>query len=396
MEKRRDSRQEQRLSNVSAVGEGPYDHDRHSFAISITDLQGPRSFSPVSPISPSQSPGPSDQRRKSLNRSTSLPTSSSSENRHSMAKPPGIGLAISGQPTHTASSSTTDLFDPNTSRFISRPGSAASSTFDPSVPYRSRISRVSFSYPRRPTTPQLQQTHPYALYQQTTFEEPEEIEAQPTPQQIPVGFSERNVPFERRTGPDGEELAVLSAGGHMEQLPPYSRYPEAGPMPTKGASVASHSGPLYNPAGVGSSSHNQGPLPPHVITDSPVIASPMIPSSHPSPYTPHDFTPIMQTQSFPSQHTPNLPPHSSPPPQTHTQTSLSNDSRGVQSSASSLAEDKKRESTGWRSIKKKRVLCGIVPLWVAILVCVLALFLAIIAGGVLGGLLSSHKDRNRK
>jgi hypothetical protein len=241
----------------------------------------------------------------------------------------------------------------------------------------------------------LQQTHPYALYQQTTFEEPEEIEQQPAPQQIPVGFSERNVPFQRQTGPDGEELDVLSAGGHLEQLPPYSRYPEAGPVPTKSASALAHPGSPYNPAGVGPSNSNQGPLPPHTITASPIIASPTVPSVHASPYTPHEFTPVMQTQSFQSQHTPILP-SQSPPVQTMTQTSLSNESRGVQSSASSLAEDKKRESTGWRSIKKKRVLCGIIPMWVAILVGVIALFMAIIAGGVLGGLLSSHKERNRK
>src|ERR1700761_4561536 len=243
MDKRTDSRHEIPLSNLSAEGDIPYGERRLSSRLSGVDHSVADGFRPVSPLSPSQSPGPAEERPPPLNRSVSMPEESSSGNRNSIAKRNGIGMALSDVQDHeNYGDSSEQYFDPNTSRFISRPSTSSSGSYDStSSPYRSRISRISFSYPRRPTTPSgpsMQPTHPYALYQQTTFEEPEDIEEAPT-QHIPIGFIGRPNAYRRTTGPDGEELEVIGPDGHMEQLPPYSRYPDAGPLPQKAAMVNS-------------------------------------------------------------------------------------------------------------------------------------------------------------
>ncbi|KJZ74601.1 hypothetical protein HIM_05951 [Hirsutella minnesotensis 3608] len=79
--------------------------------------------------------------------------------------------------------------------------------------------RQSYVGPRGPT-------HPYALYPQTTTAGTE------TPQeQIPVGFAGNiGATYQRQIGPDGEEAGgLIGPLGHMEELPPYSRYPEDSP-----------------------------------------------------------------------------------------------------------------------------------------------------------------------
>ncbi|KAG8423500.1 hypothetical protein J3458_000388 [Metarhizium acridum] len=64
--------------------------------------------------------------------------------------------------------------------------------------------------------------HPYALYTQsiTTLEDA-------TQQRIPVGFNGMGNGYRRQIGPDGEDAGdLIGPLGHMEELPPYSRYPE--------------------------------------------------------------------------------------------------------------------------------------------------------------------------
>lgn len=65
-------------------------------------------------------------------------------------------------------------------------------------------------------------THPYAMYTQTTATS--EDSTQPT---IPVGFSSVGDNYSRQLGPEGEEAGdLIGPLGHMEELPPYSRYPQ--------------------------------------------------------------------------------------------------------------------------------------------------------------------------
>jgi hypothetical protein len=347
-------------------------------------------FEPVSPLSPSPSPGPAEERPMQLNRSISLPVENTPGNRNSITKH-GLGMAVSeGESSRRDSDPLDDHFDPNSSRFVNRPGSSASASVDSSVPYRSRISRISFSYPRRATTPlapSIQPAHPYALYQQTTFEEPEDIEEHPPRQSIPIGFTGIPARFQRRTGPEGEELDVIGPDGHTEQLPPYSRYPEAGPMPQKTAMVNISPVSSTGVNGVeGSSSLTPlTPISPSTADISPVLST-------------VTSTPHVNTSAFESIHQPESQNRAALPSPNGavSHSTTSSEARAVQSSASSLAEEKRRRSGSWSSIKRKKMLCGVVPLWLVILIGLLTLFLAIIAGGVIGGLLTGQRERRHR
>ncbi|KAG5935372.1 hypothetical protein E4U53_000445 [Claviceps sorghi] len=70
-------------------------------------------------------------------------------------------------------------------------------------------------------------THPYALYTQNTTT-PDDASQQP----IPVGFNGMGNGYRRQLGPDGEEAGdLIGPLGHMEELPPYTRYPDEAYVP---------------------------------------------------------------------------------------------------------------------------------------------------------------------
>jgi hypothetical protein len=374
----------------------PHQERRLSSRMSDVDPVVADGFRPVSPLSRSPSPSPVEERAPPLRRSLSMPLENYSENRNSIAKRNGIGMALSEeQAFENHGDSSEQYFDPNTSRFISRPSSSSSVSYDSATsPYRTRISRISFSYPRPPATPSgpsIQPAHPYALYQQTTFEEPEDIEEAPA-QHMPIGFAGRQNRYRRATGPDGEELEVMGPDGHMEQLPPYTRYPEAGPLPQKAPMVTSSPVSSFGDASA-EASHNNTPAIP--VTPASTVISPILPSAPATPQITNntqDFGPLNRLQTNQTQQA--ISPQSPIAAPTHS--SFTSDTRAIQSSSSSLAEEKKRGSGGWNSIKRKRVLCGVVPVWVVILIIVILLFASVIAGGVLGGLLTQRGDKKHR
>lgn len=69
-------------------------------------------------------------------------------------------------------------------------------------------------------------THPYGMYPQNTVPETESVHDEQVVTPVPVGFPGLNNNYQRRQGPDGEDLAIISADGHTEELPPYTQYPE--------------------------------------------------------------------------------------------------------------------------------------------------------------------------
>ena len=81
--------------------------------------------------------------------------------------------------------------------------------------------------------------HPYGMYPQTTVPGMENESLEPSGDIASVGFPGlRQQQYARRLGPDGEEADdILGPDGHTEQLPPYTRFPSAGPLPTKGRYV---------------------------------------------------------------------------------------------------------------------------------------------------------------
>ncbi|KAF2673151.1 hypothetical protein BT63DRAFT_475702 [Microthyrium microscopicum] len=365
---------------------------RESTRFSQSDIHVADGFRP-----PATSNPPREATRPTPSRSFSTPFVSS-EQRNSTSK--DVGMAVSDESISPVSLDE-QPFDPNTSRFITRSSSSASIETTGS-PYHSRISRISFSYPRRPSTATptgSRPAHPYALYQQTTFEEPEDEEEEEvaTP---PVGFPGRSVNFRRRIGPDGEELDVIGPDGHAEQLPPYTRYPEAGPLPAKQAAQATQvarAAPAME-EGEASSVAQVSPLigatvlPPEASTSS-ISSSSSHRPSQPSPLqTSSTFLAMGHSQPQPSPVSQT--PTSLRPP-THTDT---NESRAVRSSASSLAEEKRKNAPpeGWGRKKSRKILCGTVPVWAVVLFAVLCVIIAVIAGGVIGGMMSNQqKERNR-
>lgn len=67
-------------------------------------------------------------------------------------------------------------------------------------------------------------SHPYSMYPQNPVEVPT---PQPVVPAIPVGFTNAPDMYQRRLGPEGEEVgAMIGPDGHTEELPPYTRYPD--------------------------------------------------------------------------------------------------------------------------------------------------------------------------
>ncbi|CAN8098065.1 unnamed protein product [Discula destructiva] len=93
-----------------------------------------------------------------------------------------------------------------------RPLSVATTSTAPNIRPESE-----YNGPRGPS-------HPYSMYPQMPLEE---ASPQPAVPAIPVGFTAVPDPYQRRLGPEGEELAdIIGPDGHTEELPPYSRYPD--------------------------------------------------------------------------------------------------------------------------------------------------------------------------
>ncbi|KAG6008861.1 hypothetical protein E4U21_003672 [Claviceps maximensis] len=77
-------------------------------------------------------------------------------------------------------------------------------------------------------------THPYAMYIQNTATSEE-----PSHQPIPVGFNGMGNEYRRQLGPDGEEAGdLIGPLGHLEELPPYTRYPNEAYVPKPATEIA--------------------------------------------------------------------------------------------------------------------------------------------------------------
>jgi hypothetical protein len=213
------------------------------------------------------------------------------------------------------------------------------------------------------SSPNVHPAHPYALYQQTSFEEGDEQHARPVVPPIHVGFTGRNATYQRRIGPEGEELDVLGPDGYTEQLPPYSKYPEEGQLAEKTPRV------ITSP----------------VSPVSPLHSSPL--SATPSPHSGASRAPdplIRMGQPSPGPRSPSIV-ESSP--------TDAEQSRGE--SRNTVAHEKKSKGH-WKEKKYKKLVCGMLPLWSVLMLAFLAIFLAVVAGGIIGGMLSNGKRREKQ
>lgn len=192
-----------------------------------------RPVSPESPRSSFESP------------SSPSPPSTPQPNRSSISKPPrgrdSFTLRHDGAMGHVgaagpsmsrvSSASTESPYIPNDTPYQGPTG--------PSHPYQmysqgTRLARTT-SVATASTTPTTRPeseyngprgpSHPYSMYPQNPVEE---ASPQPAVPAIPVGFMGGAAdPYQRRIGPEGEEMAgIIGPDGHTEELPPYTRYPD--------------------------------------------------------------------------------------------------------------------------------------------------------------------------
>ncbi|KAJ9151237.1 Glucan 4-alpha-glucosidase-like protein [Pleurostoma richardsiae] len=204
------------------------------------------------------------------------------------------------------------------------------------------VSESSFPGPRGPT-------HPYAMYAQNPVLGSDTVPA-PAPN-IPVGFPGIPDQYQRRIGPDGEDVAdIIGPDGHTEQLPPYTRYPDEAyalkvremEQPTVTPVAAS---PIPGAGGIGLATRN----PEFESTDD--LATPR------SRYSTRSFA------SDASQHEINV---------------------------AAAGDSEKAPEKKWKERAKRRAF-GIVPYWALCLVVFAILIMGIVLGGVIGTFFGKQK-----
>ena len=176
---------------------------------------------------------------------------------------------------------------------------------------------------------------PYAMYNQTTL--PAGDDAVPeVPAILGVSANGRSNGFQRRVGPDGEELDIVGSDGFAEQLPPYSRYPDG-----------------------------------HVKPPSIAVTAPVTELRSTSPVEPGLTSPIVEIP----QRTPGL----------------ESGFRGGESETpdTSINEKKAWKEKTFTEKRRTKVCCGI-PLWMVASVIAVVLLCGAIIGAVLGGLMATR------
>ncbi|KAF2723092.1 hypothetical protein K431DRAFT_220801 [Polychaeton citri CBS 116435] len=206
--------------------------------------------------------------------------------------------------------------------------------------------------------------HPYALYPQGVAEDDDEDQDLIAATALPVGFPGQDRSYQRRIGPDGEEQDIIGVDGHLEQLPPYSRYPEEGLGDQKMPLLAAPT-PLHSRAPVAGS-------------------DPSMPLMHDIP----DLTVEHRRRPQSMMDESDLARHGSRP-------SMSNlEQMASRETFSSSNTDKTWKEKNWKEKRKTRF-CGIPFWWLLLTACVLA-FIALVLGAVIGGFLGGQRHESKK
>jgi hypothetical protein len=228
----------------------------------------------------------------------------------------------------------------------------------PSHPYQmypqeSRLARTAsvatastVQVPDRPYNGPGGPTHPYGMYPQNTVPEGE-VASVPI-DAVPVGFPGLQNDYQRRLGPEGEEMAdIIGPDGHTEQLPPYTQYPDEAfarktrpnvqvPVPVPGA------------GGIG------------LATRNPEFAS-------------------REDLHSPSRQSTR---------------SIMSDQSSHQVNMAALGVSEKPELKSWQQFARRKA-CGIVPIWAIALAAIVLVLFGIILGVVLAALKPKHPMKHR-
>lgn len=207
--------------------------------------------------------------------------------------------------------------------------------------------------------------HPYSLYPQGVSDDFTDDDTSTAQNPVPVGFLGTQQ-FRRQRGPDGEEQDILGDYGHIEQLPPYTRYPEDGP----------EKAPLLDVPAPPTALHSRAP----VLGSDPgmsLMHTQILPPQQQQPQSMTDESDLQRQNSRLSR----LSQMPDPPDDEDT------------TAETSLLSKKSWSEKSWSERRKTRF-CGI-PFWVVIAFVMIVVFAGGILGGALGGFAAGQKSGSK-
>lgn len=216
-------------------------------------------------------------------------------------------------------------------------------------------SESSYSGPRGPS-------HPYGLYPQSDGIQSSGIQAS----SIPLGFHGLPDQYQRRMGPDGEEVGdMIGPDGHTEQLPPYTRYPDETYV-QKARVADGFPGTAQGGATV---------VPLNVTVPPPTL--PTIPGAGGLG---------LATRNPEFESTDDL----GSPRSRHSSRSFTSDDSQRRIKLDDEVSEKRKPPKKWQ-IWMRRKLWGIVPYWVMCLIAVVLVLMGVILGSVIGTFMAKQK-----
>lgn len=219
-------------------------------------------------------------------------------------------------------------------------------------------------------------THPYQMYPQNTVPGVESTEDRITPAPIPVGFPGAADQYQRRIGPDGEEIAdMIGPDGHTEQLPPYTRYPDEAYLRKAVA--------LESPAPAAAPAPATSPPPP-----------PQSPGHASSRSIPGAGGLGLATRNpeFASTEDLHLNGANSPLSRNSVRSFQSDVSHHDINTAAMSITNEKEKLNDWQKAAKRKV-WGVVPCWAIVLTAIVLVMLAVVLGAILGTFFGGKHQR---
>ncbi|EPE04704.1 glucan 4-alpha-glucosidase [Ophiostoma piceae UAMH 11346] len=285
-------------------------------------------------------------------------------------------------------------------------------------------SESSYTGPRGPA-------FPYGMYPQNTMTETAAGPSTVPTSAIPVGFPGMADNYQRRIGPDGEDIAdMIGPDGHTEQLPPYTRYPdEAYSRKIAAANGAQQPDPLTGAPMLAASSIPDASMFPNTVpiavegmapvplAPTPESASAQAPASSPihesesahAATAPAVPAPALITspaavapaaESIPGAGGIGLAPRNpeydgaeeaGSPRSRYSLRSFNSDGTGPEINTAARGISEKRKPPNFIQRYGGRRILGIIPYWAICLVLTAILLMCIILGAVVGTFVARHK-----
>lgn len=215
-------------------------------------------------------------------------------------------------------------------------------------------------------------SHPYSMYPQIPVEEPP---PQPVVPAIPVGFTASPDPYQRRLGPEGEELAgIIGPDGHTEELPPYTRYPdEHYARKVRATNIdPERAGESAGAAAIGVPVTTMAAIPNRTSNSIPGAGGIGLAARNPE----------FDARSFED---------AASPASRHSSRSFTNESHHEINTAAAAVSEKPQLGK-WQKLAKKKA-CGVIPYWALGLTFTAILIVLIIVAAVVGSLISNARHR---